>query len=189
MNAIVKAAVDPKFALTIALVLGMPALRADERPPDSVFQQSPLELTIKTPPSFKPTRSTTGYLPTPVGNVPYRDQSWDGKTAAVALRRIVMPEVWWQTIAPQFFAQAKLHLPGAPNVKLISERDYSISGCAAHSFVISTPGSKPEFWRIDYLLVKPDLHEVMYNAESGAELSGTTCKKLYESISLAPKSH
>jgi len=54
----------------------MPALRADEKPPDSVFQQSPLELTIKTPPFFKPTRSTTGYLPTPVGNVPYRDQSW-----------------------------------------------------------------------------------------------------------------
>ena len=111
------------------------------------------------------------------------------KTSAVAVRRIVMPEVWWQTIAPQFFAQAKLHLPGAPNVKLISERDYSISGCAAHSFVISTPGSKPEFWRIDYLLVKPDLHEVMYAAGSGAELSGTTCKKLYESISLTPKSH
>jgi hypothetical protein len=189
VNAIVKAAVDPKFMLTIALVLGMPVLRADEKPPESVFQQSPLKLTIKTPPSFKPTRSTTGYLPTPVGNVPYRDQSWDGRTAAVALRRIVMPEVWWQTIAPQFFAQAKLHLPGAPNMKVISERDYSISGCAAHSFVISTPGSKPAFWRIDYLLVKPDLHEVMYTAESEAELSGATCNKLYESILLTSKSH
>ncbi|HXP34556.1 MAG TPA: hypothetical protein VN827_03310 [Chthoniobacterales bacterium] len=155
MNVIVKAA--PKFALSTALVvLGMPALRADEKPPDSVFQQSPLELKMKTPPSFKPTRSTTGYLPTPVGNVPYRDQSWDGKMAAVAVRRIVMPEVWWQTIAAQFFAEARLHLPGAPNMKLIAERDYSIAGCAAHSFVISTPGSKPEFWRIDYLLAKPD---------------------------------
>jgi len=189
VNAIVKAAVDRKFVVTIALMLGLPALRADEKPPDSVFQQSPLELTVKTPPSFKPTRSTTGYLPTPVGNVPYRDQSWAGKTAAIAVRRVVMPEVWWQTIAPQFFAQAKLHLPGAPNVKLISERDYSISGCAAHSFVTSTPGSKPEFWRIDYLLVKPDLHQVMYNAYSETELTGTTCKKLYENISLTPKSH
>ncbi|HEV8618617.1 MAG TPA: hypothetical protein VGQ70_03915 [Candidatus Udaeobacter sp.] len=189
MSAIVKTAVDPKFALIIALVLSMPALRADEKPPDAVFQHSPLELTIKTPPSFKPTRSTTGYLPTPVGNVPYRDQSWPGKTAAVAVRRVVMPEVWWQKIAPQFFAEAKLNLPGAPNVKLISERDYSISGCAAHSFVISTPGSKPAFWRVDYLLAKPDLHQVMYNAESEVELSGTTCKKLYESISLMPKSH
>jgi hypothetical protein len=189
VNAIVKAAVDQKFALTIALMLGILALRADEKPPDSVFQQSPLELKLKTPPSFKPTRSATGYLPTPVGNVPYRDQSWAGKAAAVAVRRIVMPEVWWQTIAPQFFAEAKLHLPGAPNVKVISERDYSISGYAAHSFVISTPGSKPEFWRIDYLLVKPDLHQVMYNTDSETELNGTTCKKFYESISLTPKSH
>jgi hypothetical protein len=100
-----------------------------------------------------------------------------------------MPEVWWQTVAPQFFAQSKLNLPGAPNVKLISERDYSISDCPAHSFVISTPGSKPGFWRIDYLLAKPDLHEVMYTTESEAELSGTTCKNLYDSISLTPKSH
>jgi hypothetical protein len=74
-------------------------------------------------------------------------------------------------------------------MKVISERDYSISGCAAHSFVISTPGSKPAFWRIDYLLVKPDLHEVMYTAESEAELSGATCNKLYESILLTSKSH
>ncbi len=181
------AAVDPRLVLSIALGLSVGTADAIEKPPASVFEQSPFEFTIKTPPSFKPTRSTTGYLVTPVGNVPYRDQSWARKSAAVAVRRIVMPDVWWQTIAPHFFADAKFHLPGAPNIRVISERDYPVSGCPAHSFVISTPGQEPKFWRIDYVLTKPDLYQVMYNAQSEAELSGTTCNKFYESISIKPK--
>jgi len=76
---------------------------------------------------------------------------------------------------------------GNPNVKIISERDYLISGCAAHSFVISTPGLKPEFRRIDYFLVKPDLDEVMFTSATETELSGATCKQLYDNISIKPK--
>jgi hypothetical protein len=46
--------------------------------------------------------------------------------------------------------------------------------------------TRTEVLENDYVLAKPDLYQVMYNAQSEAELSETTCNKFYESISIKP---
>jgi len=46
-------------------------------------------------------------------------------------------------------------LLGAPD-KNITERDYEINGCLAHSFTIEYQTDKPSFRRMDCLLTKPD---------------------------------
>ena len=98
-----------------------------------------------------------------------------------------MPELWWQTRSSQAFAEAKQNLLSGSNVKLVSERAYSISGCPAHSLVVGRHGNKTEFQRIDYFLMKPDLHVVMYVSPNDAALNDTACKKLFESVSIEPK--
>jgi hypothetical protein len=98
-----------------------------------------------------------------------------------------MLQVWWQTRSNGSFAEAKQNLLSDSNVKLITERDYSIGGCAAHSTVFRRSGDKSEFQRVDLLLVKPDLRVVMYVSPNESALNGTACKKLFESISITLK--
>jgi hypothetical protein len=98
-----------------------------------------------------------------------------------------MPELWWQTRNSQAFAEAKQNLLSDSNVKRVSERDYSISGCPAYSLVVGRHGNKTVFQRIDYFLMKPDLHVVMSVSPNDAALNDTACKKLFESVSIKPK--
>jgi len=64
-----------------------------------------------------------------------------------------MPDAWWQTLAPGAFAEAKENMARDPGARLISERDYILGGCRAHSLVVAL---KSQFQRIDFYLMKPD---------------------------------
>jgi len=95
-----------------------------------------------------------------------------------------MPEAWWQTRADGAFIEAKENMLQESGVRLISERDYSVGDCRAHSLVV---GLKTEFQRIDFFLIKPDLRVVMYLSPKEAALNDSPCKTLFESISVKPK--
>lgn len=167
-----------KSLITITL-LAFVSAAAGEKPPAEAFQQSPFEFTIKIPPAFKQTASNTGYFPTPMGNVPYEEKAWQAKADTISTKVTVMPEAWWQTRAAGAFAE--LRDPGA---RLISERDYSLGDCRAHSVVVAL---KSQFQRIDYILMKPDLRVVMYLSPKEAALNEAPCSSLFQSISIKPK--
>jgi hypothetical protein len=122
------------------------AVDADEKPADTVFEQSEFELTCAIPPSFKSIQDDRGYFPTPAGNVPFRVRSWRAKSGAISVKIMVMPEVWWQTLnSRQWFAADKQNLLSHSGDRLIAERDYSISGCPAHSVIFDKRGDRDEF--------------------------------------------
>jgi hypothetical protein len=112
----------------------------------TVFEQSEFELTCAIPPSFKSIQDDRGYFPTPAGNVPFRVRSWRAKSGAISVKIMVMPEVWWQTLnSRQWFAADKQNLLSHSGDRLIAERDYSISGCPAHSVIFDKRGDKMSF--------------------------------------------
>ncbi len=96
-----------------------------------------------------------------------------------------MPDAWWQTLAPGAFAEAKENMARDPGARLISERDYILGGCRAHSLVVAL---KSQFQRIDFYLMKPDLRVVMYLSPKEAALTDAACKSLFESVAITPKS-
>ena len=158
-----------------------------EQPADSVFEQSVLEFVYNIPAAFRSTHLQQGYFPTPVGDVPFRVQTWRSDTDAISVKITVMPEAWWQSASGRQFEQAKAEITRDPRVHVLSDRDYSVSGCAAHSIVFDQRGETDEFRRIDYFLVKPDLRVVMYTSPNEEGVHGAVCKKLFESISIKPK--
>ena len=173
------------LATVTLLAFASVALAAGEKPPAEVFQQSPFEFTFNIPPAFKPTASNTGYFPTPMGNVPYEEKAWQNKADAISTKVTVMPDAWWQTRATGAFAEAKENMARDPGARLISERDYILGGCRAHSLVVSL---KSQFQRIDFYLMKPDLRVVMYLSPKEAALTDAACKSLFESVGITPKS-
>ena len=170
---------------TIALLAFASAAIAagGEKPPSEVFQQSRFEFTFKAPPTFKLTTSKTGYFPTPMGNVPYEEKAWQNKADTISTKVTVMPDAWWQMRAPGAFAT--YNLLREPGVRLISERDYSLANCPAHSLVVAL---KSRFQRIDFYLVKPDLRVVMYLSPKEGALTDAACKSLFDSVAITPKS-
>jgi hypothetical protein len=171
------------FAVTLVAFASV-ALAAGDKPAPDVFQQSPFEFVFKVPSGFKQTASNTGYFPTPMGNVPYEEKRWDSKGDTISTKVTVMPEAWWQTRAAGAFAEAKDNMLREPGARLISERDYAIGDCKAHSLVVAL---KTQFQRIDYILMKPDLRVVMYLSPKEAALSGAPCSSLFQSVSIKPK--
>ena len=174
-----------KSPIAIALLaFASAALATGEKPPPNAFQQSPLEFTFKIPPTFKQTASNTGYFPTPMGNVPYEEKAWQSRADTISTKVTVMPEAWWQTRAAGAFAEAKDNMLRDPGARLISERDYSVGDCRAHSLVVAL---KSQFQKIDYFLMKPDLRVVMYFSTKQAALNEAPCSSLFQSISIKPK--
>jgi hypothetical protein len=174
-----------KSVLTFTLVLFVSAAAsAGDKPPANVFQQSQFEFTFKVPSGFKQTASNTGYFPTPIGNVPYEEKAWQSKSDTVSTKVTVMPELWWQQRAAGAFAEARDNMLREPHARLISERDYVLGGCRAHSLVVALAS---QFQRIDYFLVKPDLRVVMYLSPNQAALNTPPCSTLFDSIAIQPK--
>jgi hypothetical protein len=174
-----------KSLITIVLLaFAAAAFAGGEKPPAEAFQQSPFEFTLKVPPAFKQTASNTGYFPTPMGNVAYEEKRWDSKGDTISTKVTVMPEPWWQQRAAGAFAEAKENMLREAGARLISERDYVIGDCRAHSLVVAL---KTQFQRIDYILMKPDLRAVMYLSPKEAALSGAPCSSLFQSFSIKPK--
>jgi hypothetical protein len=171
--------------ITFALAFASTALAAGENSPPDVFHQSPFDFAFKVPASFKLTASNTGYFPTPMGNVPYEEKAWQNKADTISTKVTVMPAAWWQTRAGGAFAEAKENMLREPGVRLISERDYVLGECRAHSLVVAL---KTQFQRIDYFLMKPDLRVVMYLSPKEGALNQTPCSSLFESISIKAKS-
>ena len=170
--------------VTLFLAFALTALAAGEKPPPEAFQKSSFEFTFKIPTSFKLTVAKTGYFPTPMGSVPYEEKTWQNKADRIATKVTVMPDAWWQTRADGAFMEAKENMLRELGGRLISERDYSVGNCRAHSLVV---GLKTEFQRIDFFLMKPDLRVVMYLSPKEAALNDAACKSLFESISVRPK--
>jgi len=75
----------------------------------------------------------------------------------------------------------------SPKTKIITERDYEINGCLAHSFTIEYQTDKPSFRRMDCLLTKPDLNVIGYMSPNDVALEENTCKSLFNSISIKAK--
>ena len=174
-----------KSLITITLLaFAAAAFAAGEKPPAEAFQQSPFEFTLKLPPAFKQTASNTGYFPTPMGNVAYEEKAWQSKADTISTKVTIMPEAWWQTRAAGAFVEAKDNMLREPGARLISERDYSVGDCRAHSLVVAL---KSQFQRIDYFLMKPDLRVVMYFSTKEAALNEAPCSSLFQSISIKPK--
>jgi hypothetical protein len=170
--------------ITTLLAFACAAGAAGEKPPAEAFQQSPFEFTLKIPTTFKQTASNTGYFPTPMGNVAYEEKAWQSKADTISTKVTVMPEAWWQTRAAGAFAEAKDNMLREPGARLISERDYAIGDCRAHSLVVAL---KTQFQRIDYIFMKPDLRVVMYLSPKEAALSDAPCSSLFQSVSIKPK--
>jgi hypothetical protein len=172
--------------LLIALVLSSASVVAAEEPPDTVFH-STYEFNFRIPPSFKPTGGKRGYLDTPAGKAPYFDQVWRAEKDLIMIRAFVVPEVSWQAPLNLMFAGAKENMLTDPNLKLVSERDYKVGDCPAHSFIFSHEGDDTHFERMDYIVTKPDLNIVDYVSPTKASLENLACKELFESISVRPK--
>ena len=173
-----------KSLIAITLLLACVAAASGDKPPAEVFQQSQFEFTLKIPSGFKQSASNTGYFPTPMGNVPYQEKRWDNEADTISTKVTVMPELWWQQRAAGAFAEAKENMVQEPGARLLSERDYTIGDCRAHSLVVAM---KAQFQRIDYILMKPDLRVVMYLSPKEAALSGAPCSNLFQSVSIKPK--
>jgi hypothetical protein len=174
-----------KSLITITLLaFSSAAIAASDKPPAEVFQQSQFEFALKIPSGFKQTASNIGNFPTPMGEVPYEEKRWDNKADIISTKVTVMPEAWWQQRAGGAFAEARDSMLHEPRARLISERDYVVGGCRAHS-VLAALGS--QFQRIDYFLVKPDLRVVMYLSPQQAALTAAPCSSLFDSISIQPK--
>ncbi len=169
----------------ILLAFASAALGAGEKPPPEVFQQSPFEFALKLPPAFKQTASNTGYFPTPMGNVAYEEKAWQNKADTISTKVTVMPDAWWQTRADGAFAEVKDNMLREPGARLVSERDYSVGDCRAHSLVVAL---KNQFQRIDYYLMKPDLRAVMFLSPKEGALTDAACKSLFESVAITPRS-
>jgi hypothetical protein len=86
------------------------------------------------------------------------------------------------------FAGAKQNMLTDPNLKLVSERDYKVGDCPAHSFIFASEGNDPKFQRMDYVLTKPDLSIVVFASPNKTALDDTSCKELFQSISVRSKS-
>jgi hypothetical protein len=174
-----------KFRIAVTLIVfAFAALAGGEKPPSDAFQQSPFDFALKIPSGFKQTASNTGYFPTPMGKVPYEEKRWDRKTDMISTKLTVMPEAWWQTRAAGSFAEAKQEMLTEPGARLISERDYSIGDCRAHSFVVA---QNSQFQRMDYILMKPNFTVVMYFSPKETALNEAPCSSLFQSISIKPK--
>jgi len=173
-----------KLLITTLLAFAAAAGAAVDKPPVEAFQQSQFELTFKTPSEFKQTASNTGYFPTPMGNVPYEENAWQGKKDTISTKVTVMPELWWQQRAAGAFAEAKENMLRQPGVRLISERDYAIGDCRAHSLIVAL---RTRFQRIDFILMKPDLRVIMYLSQKEAALSDVPCSSLFQSVSIKSK--
>src|SRR5205823_3047959 len=128
-----------------------------EKPPDQVFDQSAFEVGFGIPAAFVPQGKDRRYLQTDVGKASYRDFSWKHEDDLIVIRQFVVPEITWQQKSrSQMFVDAKRNILAAPENKLVSERDYDIGGCSAHSFIFAVEGDHPKFERMDYILTKPD---------------------------------
>lgn len=119
-----------------------------------------------------------------MGKVPFRAESWFRKSDSISVKVTVMPELWWETRRNTAFAEAKQNMLGDPKVKFISERDYMVDGCPAYSMVAAHQGDKSFFQRTDYVLVKPDLHVVIYTSVNESALKAELCEGLFKSISI-----
>jgi hypothetical protein len=169
----------------IIIASSIDAVASVEKPPAAAFEQSAFEFTYQIPPSFSSAHAERGYVPTPLGSVPFRVESWRGKNDSIIIKITVMPQVWWQTRSNGAFAEAKQNLLIDSNVKLIAERDYSVGGCAAHSMVFRRSGDKSEFQRVDLFFVKPDLRVVMYVSPNESALEQHAKNSL--KVSLSPR--
>ncbi len=124
-----------------------------------------------------------------MGKVPFRAESWFRKGDSISVKVTVMPEVWWQTRRNTAFAEAKQNMLSDPKVKIISARDYLVDGCPAYSMVAAHHGNKSFYQRTDYILVKPDLHVIIYTSVNESALKAELCEGLFKSIVIKPRAH
>src|SRR5919109_3200286 len=187
---------SPLTTKTVALhvILGISAAfscaapAADEQPSDEVFERSAFDMGFHIPSAFTPLGKERGYLQTDHGRAPYRDFSWKKDDDLIVIRQFVVPEVTWREKSPsQAFADAKNNILTAPEMKLLSERDYDIAGCSAHTFIFQVEGAQPHFERMDYILTKPDLNIVMYSSPNKAALDDVACQELFRNIAITVK--
>ncbi|PWU16657.1 MAG: hypothetical protein C5B50_13120 [Verrucomicrobia bacterium] len=176
--------------LTLSIVCGVAiSLPAAEQPPDEAFH-STFEFQFRIPDSFKAVKTNRGYLETPTGRAPYLDHVWKRETESIYVRAFVVPKSSWEASTDQMFAGAKQNMLTDPKLKLVSERDYSIGGCPAHSFLFVDEGDdskSQQFQRMDYILTKPDLNIVAVFSPQKAFLEDKACTELFKSISIRPK--
>jgi len=174
--------------LCIFAAFGLAASAADEEPPDEVFELSAFDMGFHIPSAFTPLGKKRGYLQTDHGKTPYRDFSWKKGDEMIVIRQFVVPEVTWHDKSPsQAFSDAKKNILAAPETKLVSERDYDIAGCSAHTFIFQVEGDGPHFERMDYILTKPDLNIVMYSSPNKAALDDVACQDLFRNIVITLK--
>lgn len=175
--------------LTGAILLSCtPLLFADEeKPPDEAFERSAFDFRFQIPESFSSTTTDRGYLQMGHNRAAYLDLTWKRESDSIVVRLFVVPASGWEKSPSEIFADAKKNMLSGSNLKLLSERDYQVGDCPAHSFVFFRQGDEPKFQRIDYFLTKPDLNIVMYSSPGKAALASNACEELFESISIKTK--
>ena len=176
-----------RLAASVLISFVAAALGADEKPPDEAFEGSAFDFRFQIPDSFISSTSGRGYLQTASGKAPYLDLSWTHDSDFIVVRLLVMPAVDWEKSPTEMFADAKKNMLSQPDVKLLSERDYQVEDCQAHSFVFYRRGNEAKFERVDYFLTKPDLNIVVYSSPGKAALDCVPCQELFQSISIQAK--
>lgn len=140
------------------------------------------------PESFKSYSTSSGKEDIPDGSkIPYSQDLWVNGKDSIMVKVLSLPEKSWRASPDQMFANAKNEMMKDSEMKLVSERDYKIGGCEAHSFIFEIGGAEPGFARMDYILTQPDLNVVLYTTPSKEALDSAACKKFFESISVRPK--
>jgi len=176
-----------RLTASVLMASAAVALGEEEKPPDEAFDGSAFDFRFQIPDSFTSNNSGRGYLQTGTGKAPYLDLSWKHDSDFIVVRLLVMPAVDWEKSPTEMFADAKKNMLTAPNLKLLSERDYRVEDCPAHSFLFYRRGDDAKFERIDYFLTKPDLNIVMYSSPGKAALDCVPCQELFQSISIQAK--
>lgn len=167
--------------LRVILVLLLSAESLAGQPPDTAFH-SVYKFRFRIPSSFKAAGSDRGYLETPAGKTPYIEGIWRGGRDSITIRAFLVPDASWQASPQQMFAAAKQNMLTDRSLKLVSERDYQVGNCLAHSFVFSRGGENPLFKRIDYILRRPEVNIIVYASRTKTSLDTPACKNSSEAF-------
>jgi hypothetical protein len=179
------------FLLCLVLIFhnigNMIVFAADEKPPGELFAHSNFDFAVTKLDSLGPPRGESGYRSSELGKVPFRTMYWTNRGDYIALDWLVVPQASWRSNSPvQMFAGAKNAHMTKGKCMLVSERDYELDACRAHSFVFAV-GEKPTFMRMDYFLARPDAYILVYGSTNRAALDSSFCKELFDSVSIKAK--
>jgi hypothetical protein len=145
------------------------------------------EFKYRIPEAFKSYSTSSGNEDTPGGKIPYSEDFWVNGKESIMVKVLALPENAWKSSPDQMFSKAKEEMIKDAGMTLVSERDYKIGECHAHSFIFEVGGAQPGFARVDYILTKPDLNVVLYTTPSKDALDKPICKDFFDSISVRAK--